>query len=145
MTTVQDILERKGNKVHVVDPNDNVLEAARLMNAERIGALIICTEDQGVVGIFTERDVLRRVIAEGRDVASTLVKDVMSSPVACCRTSTTLQECQNVMTAKRLRHLPVVDDGKLVGMISIGDLMAQEMHVQQTTIEYLHEYLHGRM
>jgi len=145
MTTVRDILDRKGYQIIVVLPDDTVLEAARRMKEERIGAVVVHTDEQGVVGIFSERDVLRRVVAEGKPAESTLIRDVMSRPVACCTPDTSLNECQKTMTEKRLRHLPVVDNEQLVGMISGGDILAQEVQVQQTTIDYLHGYLHGRM
>lgn len=143
--TVEDILQRKGHTVHSVAPDDTALEAAKRMNQQRIGAVIVLDPSRGVVGIFTERDILRRVVAECKAPEQTRVGDVMSSPVTCCKPNTTLAECQSVMTQKRLRHLPVVDEGRLVGMISSGDILAQEVEVQQSTIEYLHDYLHGRM
>jgi CBS domain-containing protein len=144
MSTVQDILERKGRDVVAVSPDTTVLEAAKRMNEARIGAVVVFEAAGGVRGIFTERDILRRVVAECKSPDTTVIRDVMSSPVTCCKPSTTIKECQGVMTTKRLRHLPVVDRGKLVGMLSIGDLMAQEVEVKQSTIEYLHDYLHGR-
>ncbi|GMV96316.1 MAG: CBS domain-containing protein [Phycisphaerae bacterium] len=144
MTLVRDILERKDRKVVAVSPRDSVLDAARRMNEERIGAVVVCEPGQGVVGIFTERDILRRVVAERKSPEHTLVGEVMSRPVTCCRKSTPVRECQSVMTSKRLRHLPVVEDDELVGMLSIGDLMALEVEMQQSTIDYLTEYLHGR-
>lgn len=144
MATVQDILAIKGNDVVTVSADDTVLEAARRMNEAKIGAVVVC-EDSRCMGIFTERDVLRRVVGECRSPGTTRVGDVMTTPVTVCRPDTTLDECQAVMTRKRLRHLPVVDDERLCGMISIGDLLAREVQVQQTTIEYLNEYLLGRV
>jgi CBS domain-containing protein len=145
MATVQSILNRKGSDVVTVTPDDTVLEAAHRMNDKRVGATVVCDAKGELVGIFTERDILRRVVAEDRSPVSTRVGDVMTSPVACCTPSTTVEECQSVITSKRLRHLPVVEEGKLVGMISSGDLIAREFEAQQTTIEYLHAYLQGRM
>jgi CBS domain-containing protein len=113
------------------------------MNERRIGALVVTAGEQ-VIGIFTERDVLNRIVAAQRSASSTRVGDVMTAPCACCRPETSLEECRDVMTEKKIRHLPVVDAGRLCGMISIGDLMAAEAHNRQTTIEYLHEYLYGR-
>jgi CBS domain-containing protein len=144
MTLVRDILDIKGRKVVVVSADDTVLQAARLMNDERIGALVVYEPDQGVVGIFTERDVLRRVVAECRRPEATRVEEVMTRPVTCCLPATPLIECQSVMTTKKLRHLPVVENDQLVGVISIGDLMAHEVQQQQNTIEYLNEYIYGR-
>ena len=143
MRTVRDILARKGPDVAAVSKDASVLDAARIMNERRIGALVVTTGDQ-VVGIFTERDVLNRVVAAQRSANTTRVGEVMTSPCACCKPETALEECRDVMTEKKIRHLPVVDAGRLCGMISIGDLMAAEAHNRQTTIEYMHEYLYGR-
>ena len=143
MPNAKSILDRKGSEVATVDHRATVLEAARLMNQRRIGALVVTKGDR-VVGIFTERDVLNRIVAAGRKPEETIVGDVMTSPMACCRRDTSLAECKSVMTSKRIRHLPVVEEGKLYGMISSGDILAGECADQQATIEYLHEYLYGR-
>src|SRR5262245_49141207 len=134
--TVQDVLNRKGSHVIAVSPDDTVLDAAQRMNAARIGSVVVFEPERGVTGIFTERDVLCRIVGECRSPAETSVAEVMSSPVTCCKPATSLQECKEVMTAKRLRHLPVVDNGQLIGIISTGDILAQESELQQTTIEY---------
>lgn len=144
MATAKDILERKGNRVVSVAPDATVLEVARLMNAERIGAVMVVDRNGAFQGIFTERDILRRVVAESRSPAETPVRDVMTTDVVCCHLGTPVEECQSAMTDRRLRHLPVVENGELVGIISIGDILVREVHVQQQTIEYLHAYLYGR-
>jgi len=144
MTLVRDILERRDRTVVTISPDDTVLRASQLMNEERIGCVVVVEPGQGAVGIFTERDILRRVVAECRSPENTRVSEVMSRPVTCCRPCTSLIECQQVMTNKRLRHLPVVENGELIGMISIGDILAREVELQQSTIEYLHDYIHGR-
>ncbi|MCK6485567.1 MAG: CBS domain-containing protein [Phycisphaerae bacterium] len=143
MIHVSDILQKKGPKVASVAGTTSVVEAARRMNADHIGSVVV-TEGERVVGIFTERDVLNRIVAAGRDPAQTRVADVMTTPVACCRGDTKLDECRRVMREKRIRHLPVVEGGRLVGMISIGDLNAFEAKEQAETIHYLSEYLYGR-
>lgn len=143
MLTVQDVLERKGTQVATIGREDSVLTAARLMNEKRIGALVV-TDGDRAVGIFTERDVMNRVVAAQRDPAAVKVGDVMTSPMACCRRSTTLEACRATMTARKIRHLPVVEEGRLHGIISIGDILAAQSDEQQHTIEVLHEYLHGR-
>lgn len=143
MPNAQSILDRKGTDVATIDRAASVLDAARLMNQRRIGALVVTSGDN-VVGIFTERDILNRVVAAEKAPADTQVSDVMSSPMACCHRETPLSECRSIMTTKRIRHLPVVEEGKLYGLISSGDLLATEVAHQQTTIEYLHEYLYGR-
>lgn len=142
MTTVRDILDRKGCEVKSISPNGNALEAARLMNEHRIGSLLVLEGDR-LIGIVTERDVLRRVVVTGNDPASVRVGDILSTPVACCRPDTSIEECRKVITEKRIRHLPVVDHGQLRGIITIGDLMAQEISEQESTIKYLNEYMFG--
>ncbi len=141
MPTVQNILSKKGTQVANIGEESTVKEAAKIMSDRRIGALVV-VQGEKVVGIFTERDVLNRVVAANLAPATTKVKDVMTAPVACCKPSTKLAECRGVMSEKRIRHMPVVDDNRLVGMVSSGDLLASEHHEQQQTIEYLHAYLH---
>jgi len=144
MASVKDILDRKGAQVVTVTPETTVLEAARLMNRHKIGGLVVVDEKGGVAGVFTERDILQRVIAEDRSPREVPVSQVMTAKVACCKLNTTLEECQSVMTSQRIRHLPVVEDGRLLGIVTSGDILAMEREVQQTTIEYLHDFLHGR-
>src|SRR5262249_10879660 len=98
-------------------------------------------DGERVIGIFTERDILRRVVAPGKDPATTSVGDVMTSPVAYCRPETSIAECRSVMTAKRIRHLSLVEGERLCGIVTIGGLMAQEVGEHQATIEYLESYI----
>ena len=142
MPTVKDILERKPNDVAQIAAEATVHAAAKLMNQLKIGALVV-TRGDTVVGIFTERDVLTRVVARRADPAATRIEEVMTTPIACCQTSTTLEECRAVMTSKRIRHLPVVEENRLLGMISSGDILAHEAATHKETIQYLHEYLYG--
>jgi CBS domain-containing protein len=142
VSTIQGILEKKGPHVVSIGREATVLDAAKLMNEHRIGALVV-THGEKVVGIFSERDILNRVVARQRDPATTPVREVMTSPVACCTPQTTRAECRNVMRNRRIRHLPVVKDGRLVGIISIGDIQEVTEAEQQETIRYLHEYLYG--
>ncbi len=144
MTTARDLLERKGGKVFTIGSDDTVLDAARRMARERIGALVVVDPAVGMLGIFTERDILSRVVAEGRRAERTLVGEVMSTRLAYCTLETPVAECQEMMTNRRVRHLPVIEHDELVGLISIGDLMAHEVLQQQVTIEYMHEYIYGR-
>ncbi|MCG3139064.1 MAG: Inosine-5'-monophosphate dehydrogenase [Phycisphaerae bacterium] len=143
MPIVQEILKTKGQEVKACADDTTVLEAAKVMAQNRIGAVVV-TSGPKVVGIFTERDVLNRIVALGREPANTLVREVMTSPVACCQLNTKLTECKAVMSSRKLRHLPVVEDGELRGMISMGDITSREVTDQATTIEYLSEYLYGR-
>lgn len=143
METARDILEGKGGDVAAIEKEASVLEAAKKMNQLRIGALVVLEGEQ-VVGIFTERDILNRVVAAELNAAQTLVGQVMTTPVACCAFSTPLGEIQEVMTSQHLRHLPVVEKGALHGMISSGDVLASQVTTHQQTIQYLHDYLYGR-
>lgn len=142
MAKAHAILEEKGTDVATIEASSNVLDAAKVMNERRIGAVVV-TSGERVVGIFTERDILTRVVAALKVPRETRVSDVMTSPMACCRRDTPLTECKTIMTEKRIRHLPVVEDGRLYGLISSGDVLAHERADQQETIEYLHEYLYS--
>jgi CBS domain-containing protein len=143
MSTVQEVLNRKGHDVVTVKASDNVLTAARLMNERRVGSLTVTEGDSKVIGIFTERDVLCRIVAAQRDPATTLVREVMTAPVACCSPETTQAEWRAVMRHRRVRHLPVVKDDRLVGIVSIGDILEVAAEQQQQTIRYLYEYMLG--
>jgi CBS domain-containing protein len=144
MATVKDLLAVKGQHVLSIGPDATVLVAATLMNDHRVGGLVVL--DQGrVVGMFTERDVLRRVVGERRDPATTVIADVMTTDVFCCTPDTPIEEVRGSMKNRRIRHLPVVDDAGVVhGLVSIGDLNAQLAAIQEQTIHLLQEYVAGR-
>lgn len=143
MSTVREVLDRKGTAVASIGGEATVLDAALRMNEERIGSLAIIQEGR-LVGILTERDILTRVVAARRDPADCRVEEVMTTEVACCRAHTRLDEARGVMMHRRIRHLPVLNDaGSLLGMISIGDLNAHDNHTQEHTIHLLREYIHG--
>ena len=142
MKRVQNILERKGTAVSSIGESATVLEAAREMNRQRIGSPVVLKGDD-VIGIFSERDILTRVVAVGLDPATTAVNAVMTTPVACCKRESSLEECKAVMTELRVRHLPVVDEGRIQGIVTAGDLMAFEAKEHEHTIEHLYHYLYG--
>ena len=145
MGRVRDILEKKGSQVWTVGPEATVLQAALLMNEHKVGAMVV-TDAGRIAGMFSERDLLRRVVGEQRDPARTRVADVMSVEVVCCTPETALDEAGGAMKNRRIRHLPVVeDDGRLLGLISIGDLNAHRQADQEQTIFLLNEYLYGRV
>ena len=143
MSTISDVLARKGTEVATIAPDATVLDAANLMNQHRIGALCVVDHDD-LVGIFTERDILNRVISAERDAATTKVGEAMTSAVVTCGPQGKTDDCAAVMSHRRIRHLPVVDGDQLVGMISTGDLMALQATEKQAFIEDLYQYLHGR-
>lgn len=144
MPTVADVLGVKGGQVHSVSPATGVLDAIRKMNQHKIGALLV-TQGSQVTGIFTERDVLRRVIGEERQPAQCTVGEVMTEDVICCRPETDLDEVAAIMQQKKIRHIPVCDEDGLHGMISIGDLNAYHASTQEAQITFLNEYIYGRV
>ncbi len=144
MPTVRSVLVAKGNTVHSTSPTASVREAVDRMNQHKIGALVVMAAGE-VVGMFTERDVLRRVVGENRSPADTTVDEVMSGEVVCCGPDAQLDEVATIMKNRRIRHLPVCDDkGELRGLISIGDLNAHRASDQEATIYFLNEYIYGR-
>ncbi len=140
MATAQQFISLKGGTVASLGPGATVLEAALLMNERGIGSVMVIDNDR-LAGIFTERDVLRRVVAEQRDPATTKLADVMTSPVACAAPHTRLDEIRQVMRERRIRHVPVVNAKRVLGMISIGDLNKAQYDVQAETIRYLEQYI----
>ncbi len=145
MATVNEILSHKSGHVFSIGPSATVLEAAMSMYDHKVGCVVVL-EAGRLCGIFTERDILRRIVAVGSDPATTLVSDVMTEEVACCRPGTTIEEARSVMKNRRIRHLPVMDEARrLRGLISIGDLNAYLTTDQEITIQCLHEYLYGRV
>jgi CBS domain-containing protein len=145
MALVKDILFYKGNQLWTTTPQASVFEAAQLMNEHRIGSLLVMEEGR-LLGIFTERDILQRVVVQRRDPVTTPVAEVMTREVICCRPHTSLEEARGVMKNRRIRHLPVVDDEeRVIGIISIGDLNAHESHSREQTIHLLHQYIYGHV
>ena len=146
MGTVREILSQKRSRPLLsARPEETVLAATQRMNENGVGALLV-TETGRIVGIFTERDVLRRVVAEERLPSSVSVREVMTRQVACCTLDTPIDEVQNLMRQYRVRHLPVVDDeGDVQGMLSMGDLNAYHTSNQEVAIHFLQEYLYGRV
>lgn len=143
MKPVGDILKSKGShKVHTISPDSSVLDAIRSMAEHGIGALVVM-ENDNIVGIVTERDYSRKVILMNRSSSSTPVRDIMTSNVIYVRPSDSNEDCMALMTEKRLRHLPVMDDGKLVGLVSIGDLVKDIIQEQEFIITQLERYISG--
>jgi CBS domain-containing protein len=143
MRTVAQILQSKhGQAVHTIGPSAPVIDALRLMAERHVGALLVMEQEQ-VVGIVTERDYARKVALMGRSSNQTAVRDIMTSSVLFVRPSHSNEECMALMTENRCRHFPVLDDGKLVGMISIGDLVKDMVSEQKFVIEQLEHYIRG--
>jgi CBS domain-containing protein len=142
MTTVRMLLDRKGREIYSVEANTPVLEAIRLMAEHSVGALLVM-HGAALEGIVSERDYARKVILRGRSSSDTPVRDIMSSPVLTVSLDATVEKCMQLMTDKRLRHLPVVDGGRVIGMVSIGDLVKAVIAEQQQQIEQLESYIHS--
>ncbi len=144
MSTVAQILKSKpvNQPVRTLPPDATVREAIELMAEQRIGALLVA-EGERIVGIFTERDYARKIEVRGRASATTRLAEVMTPDVLHVGPATTTQECMALMTDKRLRHLPVLDAGQVVGMVSIGDLVKEIISEQQFMIAQLESYIHS--
>jgi len=142
MKTVRDILKVKGTDVWCVDPDATVFDALQRMAEKEVGALVV-TQGAQIVGLISERDYARKIILHGRASPTTLVKEIMTSQVVYTHIDQSIEECMALVTEKRIRHLPVMAEGKLVGVISIGDLVKSIISDQQFIIEQLVRYISG--
>jgi CBS domain-containing protein len=142
METVRQLLNSKGNEVWTIQPDETVLDAIRKMADKDVGSLVV-VEDGKPVGIFTERHYARKVFLKGRHSPTTVIREIMSSYLICVSPEQTIEACMAVMTDKRIRHLPVLDHGKLVGIVSIGDLVKSRLADHEFTIEQLVHYIRG--
>ena len=143
MKSVAQLLREKPiQEVYSVSPQATVLEAAKLMREKNIGALLVVNAD-GIIGIVSERDFARKLFGDGRSAQETRISEVMSSPVKYVHASQSNEDCMALMTDGRLRHLPVLDNGRLIGVISIGDLVKDVISEQQFIISQLENYIRG--
>jgi len=140
--TVRDILQGKGDVVWTTSPQHTVFEAVGLMSEKNIGALV-AVEEGKVIGILSERDYSRKVVLQGRGSRDTLVGEIITRPAVTVRSDDSIEHCMQIMTTRRIRHLPVVDGGKLIGLVSIGDLVSWVMQSQRHTIQQLRGYISG--
>ena len=143
MAMVKEILASKGATVYSTTRYASALQAAQMMNEHKIGSLVV-TNGLQVDGIITERDILQRVVAQRRDPTHTPVAEIMTRQVVCCTPDTTVEELRGVMMTRRIRHIPVVEDDRLFGLVSIGDLNAFNATSQERTIHFLQEYIYGQ-
>ena len=142
MKSVHDILKNKGHDVWSVKPDDTVFDSLKLMADKEVGALLVM-DGKKLVGIVTERDYARKVILEGKSSKNSQVSEVMTRKVLCVNPQQTVDECMALMTDKRARHLPVLDHKKVVGVVSIGDLVKAMINEQQVLIDHLQHYISG--
>jgi CBS domain-containing protein len=142
MTTVSSVLHAKGNTIWSVAPDAMVFDALKIMAEKNIGALLVMQKDK-VVGIFSERDYARKIVLKGESSRTTAVKDVMTSEVLSVHPEQSLDECMALMTNKHVRHLPVLENGNLIGLISIGDVVKAIISAHEFTIKQLENYITG--
>lgn len=142
MKTVKQLLDDKGRNVWTIEANLSVYDAVKLMADKGIGALVV-VKDAKPVGMITERDYARKVILRGTTSQEALVSEIMTTPVLCVRLSQSVEECMAVMTEKRVRHLPVIENDELIGIVSIGDLVKAIIAEQQFIIQQLEHYITG--
>lgn len=142
MTMIHQVLKSKGGELYAVDPMDTVYAAIALMAEKDVGALLV-TEGGKLVGVFTERQYARDVILRGRASPNTFVRDIMETRLTCVEPDDTVETCMQLMTKERVRHLPVVQGGRVVGIVSIGDLVKSIIDEQRFTIDQLECYIHG--
>lgn len=140
MKTVKEILDAKGRDVSTIGPEETVREALKLMEEKELGALVVMEEGK-LKGLITERDYARKVILKGRTSLETKVREVMTQKVVCTTLKRTADEAMAVMTQKRVRHLPVIDEKQVVGLVSMGDLVKSIISEQQFVIEQLEKYI----
>lgn len=142
MKTVSQLLQGKGGSVWSVAPDSSVFAALKMMAEKNCGALLVMSDDK-LRGILSERDYARKVILLGKSSHELAVREIMSDKVVCVGPAQTVDECMALMSSKRIRHLPVLEGGKVVGILSIGDLVKEVIAEQQQTIQQLESYIHS--
>ena len=143
MNNVADMLKAKPSRMVSVKPEDSVLDAIKVMASENIGAAIVMSGDR-LVGIFSERDYARKVVLKGRSSEKTKVEEIMTANVVCVSPRAKSRDCMALMSEKNIRHLPVVDDGRVIGMVSIRDIVTDIIADQDFTISQLESYISGQ-
>jgi len=142
MTTVKSVLHTKGNNIYSIAPEATVFDALKIMAEKNIGALLVMQQEK-VVGIFSERDYARKIVLKGESSHTTAVQDVMTSGVLSVHSEQSIDECMALMTNKHVRHLPVLENGNLIGLISIGDVVKAIISEHEYTIKQLENYITG--
>ena len=143
MTTIAQLLREKGHVVFSIGPDETVYEALQKMAEANVGCLVVL-EDGTLVGIISERDYARNVVLKGRTSPTTHVREIMNTAVLCATPDRTVEECMALMTDRRIRHLPVIDQKQLIGVISIGDLVKSIISDQKFIIDQLEHFIHGQ-
>lgn len=142
MKTVSQLLQGKGGSVWSVSPESSVFDALKLMAEKNCGALLVMVDGR-LLGVLSERDYARKVILLGKSSHELSVRDIMSEKVVCVSPAQTVDDCMGLMSSKRIRHLPVLDGGRIIGVLSVGDLVKAVIEMQQQTIQQLESYIHS--
>ena len=142
MTTIAQLLNAKGDQIWSVEPKATIFEALEIMSEKEIGALLVM-EDGKLTGIFSERDYARKVILKGKSSKETQVGELMTKKVFYMDPQKTINDCMAMMTAKRIRHVPVIEDNQVMGIVTIGDVVNQIISEQEVTINHLENYITG--
>ena len=142
MTTIAQLLNTKGDQIWSVEPKATIFEALEIMSEKEIGALLVM-EDGKLTGIFSERDYARKVILKGKSSKETPVGELMTKKVFYIDSQKTINDCMAMMTAKRIRHVPVIEDNQVMGIVTIGDVVNQIISEQKVTINHLENYITG--
>jgi len=143
MATVRQLLDAKGHDVWSITPRSSVFEALELMSEKDVGALLVVDKEGRLEGIFSERDYARKLVLKGKISKKTSVADLMTENVIHVSPSASFEECMQVMTEKRIRHLPVLEEGRVAGIVTIGDVVKQIISRQEMTIKHLGDYISG--
>jgi len=144
MSTVKQLLDEKGRRIYSVHPDATVFEALQMMAEKNVGGLLV-VEGEKLLGIFSERDYARKVALKDRSSKEMRVSELMTKEIVCVNSDTTIEECMALMNERYIRHLPVVDDGKLVGIVTIRDIVHKIITTQKFTIRELEKYIYGTM
>jgi len=145
MATIDDVLCHKGTAVHTISPGATVFEAIGRMVERNVGSLLVTDEDGEPIGIITERDYLRKVALRGRTSQTTSVSEIMTEGIIAVSPTDDVDDCLALMTMRRIRHLPVLEHGRPVGLVSVGDLVKQKLNVQRFEIDQLTAYIQGSL
>lgn len=143
-STVNELLEQKGSNIFTININETVYDGLVMMSKKDVGALVVVDDDGKLAGIFSERDYARKIVLMGKTSKETKVGDMMSQEISVVKPENTIQECLSLMTKKKVRHLPVIQDAKLIGIVSIGDAVNRVISDQEETIHNLEDYIYGR-
>jgi len=140
MVTIRDILNEKGQNVYFVSPDITVYESLEKMSAHNVGSMLVM-DNEKLLGIFTERDYMKKIILQNKASKTTMIKDIMTANPVCITPSDSVDNAMSIMTKQHCRHLPIIEESKIIGVVSIGDLVKKKISTLDTTIKYLSDYI----